>query len=288
MGQAASVTGSPLEDQSIVSQTGRVELDITLIDPNPDQPRREFDEASLRRLADSIGQHGVLQPVVVRRAGNRYELIMGERRFRASQLANRKTLAAVIADVAPADRLELAIVENVQRQDLNPMELAHAYQRLADAGNTQSEIGQKVAMERSSVANHLRLLDLSRAIQGDVEAGKLSMGHAKALLQVTDLEAREGLRVRILNQSLAVRAAERAARDINGTSRRPSRTPKALKPVVAPLDPDTRAYVERIERHLQTRVTLRSTAEGGGKLEINFFNLEDLERIGGLLFGDSR
>jgi ParB family chromosome partitioning protein len=168
------------------------------------------------------------------------------------------------------------------------MELAHAYQRLADAGNTQSEIGQKVAMERSSVANHLRLLDLSRAIQGDVEAGKLSMGHAKALLQVTDLEAREGLRVRILNQSLAVRAAERAARDINGTSRRPSRTPKALKPVVAPLDPDTRAYVERIERHLQTRVTLRSTAEGGGKLEINFFNLEDLERIGGLLFGDSR
>jgi ParB family chromosome partitioning protein len=168
------------------------------------------------------------------------------------------------------------------------MELAHAYQTLAEAGHTQAEIGQKVAMERSSVANHLRLLDLSRAIQTDLEAGKLSMGHAKALLQVTDLEAREGLRVRILNQSLAVRAAEHAARDINGAAAGPTRTPRALKPAAAPLDPDTRAYVERIERHLQTKVTLHPTAEGGGKLEINFFNLEDLERIGGLLLGDAR
>jgi ParB family chromosome partitioning protein len=195
---------------------------------------------------------------------------------------------AVIADVAPADRLELAIIENVQRQDLNPIELAHAYQRLADVGHTQAEIGQKVAMERSSVANHLRLLDLSRAIQADVESGKLSLGHAKALLQVTDIEAREGLRVRILNQGLAVRAAERAAREINGPDRRPPRIPKSTKAPVAPLDPDTRAYVERIERHLQTKVTLHPTAEGGGRLEVRFFNLEDLERIGGLLLGELR
>jgi ParB family chromosome partitioning protein len=161
--------------------TGAVDIDITLIDPNPDQPRREFETGALRRLADSIGQHGVLQPVVVRRAGSRYELIMGERRFRASQLAGRKTLPSVISEFASADRLELAIVENVQRQDLNPMELAHAYQRLADAGHTQAEIGQKVSMDRSSVANHMRLLDLSRTIQADVEGGRLSMGHAKAL-----------------------------------------------------------------------------------------------------------
>jgi len=268
--------------------TGSVELDITLIDPNPDQPRREFEPAALRRLADSIGQHGVLQPVVVRRAGSRYELIMGERRFRASQLANRKTLPAVISDVAPADRLELAIVENVQRQDLNPMELAHAYQTLADAGHTQAEIGQKVAMDRSSVANHLRLLDLSRTIQGDVETGRLTIGHAKALLQVSDLEAREALRERILKQGLAVRAAERLAREISGRGRTAPRSPKALKSPVAPLDPDTRAYVERIERHLQTKVTLHPTAEGGGKLEVNFFNLEDLERIGGMLLGETR
>jgi len=263
-----------------------VELDIALVDPNPDQPRREFDTVGLAQLARSIGQHGVLQPVVVRQAGNRFELVMGERRFRASQLAGRKTLPAVILDVAPADRLELAIVENVQRQDLNPMELAHGYQALADAGHTQEEIGRKVSMDRSSVANHLRLLDLSRTIQADVEAGRLSMGHAKALLQVSDLEAREGLRARILNQSLAVRAAERAARELNAGEKPSVRAPRAAKTPIAPLDPDTRAYVERIERHLQTKVTLHPTAEGGGKLEVNFFNLEDLERIGGLLLGE--
>jgi ParB family chromosome partitioning protein len=262
------------------------ELDITLIDPNPDQPRREFDPLGLAQLARSIGQHGVLQPVVVRQAGDRFELVMGERRFRASQLAGRKTLPAVILDVAPADRLELAIVENVQRQDLNPMELAHGYQALSDAGHTQEEIGRKVSMDRSSVANHLRLLDLSRTIQADVENGRLSMGHAKALLQVSDLEAREGLRTRILNQSLAVRAAERAARELNAGGKPGVRTPGTVKTPIAPLDPDTRAYVERIERHLQTKVTLHPTAEGGGKLEVNFFNLEDLERIGGLLLGE--
>ncbi len=274
------------QSNTTFGSTGPAELDITLVDPNPDQPRREFDSAGLAQLARSIGQHGVLQPVVVRQAGSRYELVMGERRFRASQLAGRKTLPAVILDVAPADRLELAIVENVQRQDLNPMELAHAYQALADAGHTQEEIGRKVAMDRSSVANHIRLLDLSRTIQADVEAGRLSIGHAKALLQVTDLEAREGLRGRILNQSLTVRAAERAAREINAGGKTTARGPKAAKTPVAPLDPDTRAYVERIERHLQTKVTLHPTAEGGGKLEVNFFNLEDLERIGGLLLGE--
>ena len=211
---------------------------------------------------------------------------MGERRFRASQLAGRKTLPSVILDVAPADRLELAIVENVQRQDLNPMELAHAYQALADAGHTQEEIGRKVGMDRSSVANHIRLLDLSRTIQADVEGGRLSIGHAKALLQVADLEAREGLRVQILNQSLAVRAAEKAAREING-GKPAGRGSRTAKTPVAPLDPDTRAYVERIERRLQTKVILHPTAEGGGKLEVNFFNLDDLERIGNLLLGEA-
>ena len=265
--------------------TGPQELDIALIDPNPEQPRREFDPAALQQLAESIGQHGVLQPVVVRRAGERFELIMGERRFRASQLAGRTRIPAVILDVDPDDRLELAIVENVQRQDLNPIELAHAYQALADAGHTQDDIGRKVSMDRSSVANHIRLLDLSRGIQTDVENGRLSMGHAKALLQVHDVEAREGLRARILSESLSVRASERAARDLNGGGRRtpPAREPKSGTPA---LDPDTRAYVERIERRLQTKVTLHPNAKGGGRLEINYFNLEDLERLGAMLLGE--
>jgi ParB family chromosome partitioning protein len=269
------------------ASTGPVELDIELVDPNPDQPRREFDEAALAQLAESIGQHGVLQPVVVRQAGSRYELVMGERRFRASQKAGRKVIPAVILDVAPSERLELAIIENVQREDLNPIELANAYQALASAGHTQDAIGRKVAKDRSSIANHIRLLELSPAIQADVETGRLGIGHAKALLQVTDVAAREGLRKRIVEQSLAVRAAERLARELNtgdGAPATRSRTPKAP---IGVLDPDTRAYIERIERRLQTKVTLHPTAEGGGRLEIRFFNLEDLERIGGMLLGES-
>jgi ParB family chromosome partitioning protein len=261
-------------------------LDIELIDPNPEQPRREFDAIALEQLARSIGQHGVLQPVVVRAAGDRFELVMGERRFRASQLAGRKTLPAVILDVEPADRLELAIIENVQRQDLNPIELAHAYQALADAGHTQEEIGRKVSMDRSSVSNHIRLLDLSRTIQGDVEGGRLSMGHAKALLGVADLEQREGLRARILSESLSVRASERAAKEVGGDKNRSPREPRKKSGAVA-LDPDTRAYVERIERRLQTKVSLHANEDGSGKLEINYFNLEDLERLGTMLLGES-
>jgi len=268
------------------ADSGPQMLEIALIDPNPDQPRREFDSRALDQLARSIGQHGVLQPVVVRKAGNRYELVMGERRFRASQLAGRKTIPAVVADVATADRLELAIVENVQRQDLNPIELAHAYQALADAGNTQDEIGRKVAMDRSSVANHIRLLDLSRTIQADVESGKLSMGHAKALLQVPDVEAREALRGQILSQGLSVRATEKVAREQSGAvSRKPTTSPTTA---LTPLDPDTRAFVERIERSLQTRVNLHRNADGSGRLEIKYFNLEDLERLGGRLIGEGR
>ena len=276
------------------SAGGVFEIEVARIDPNPDQPRREFEPEALGQLADSIRQHGVLQPVVVRQAGSRYELVMGERRFRASQLAGRRSVPAVVLDVDPADRLELAIVENVQRQDLNPIELALAYQALSRAGHTQEQIGRKVSMDRSSIANHIRLLDLSRTIQTDVEAGRLSMGHAKALLQVADLEAREALRSRIVGQSLSVRAAEEAARELSRGVKDPIMEPSdsggsgaPARPAAspAPVDPDTRAFLERIERRLQTRVALHPAAGGGGKLEISYFSLEDLERLGSLLVG---
>ncbi|MBY0399620.1 ParB/RepB/Spo0J family partition protein [Myxococcota bacterium] len=270
--------------------SGVLEIEVARIDPNPDQPRREFEPTALQQLADSIRQHGVLQPVVVRQAGSRYELVMGERRFRASQLAGRRSVPAVVLDVDPADRLELAIVENVQRQDLNPIELALAYQALARAGHTQEEIGRKVSMDRSSIANHIRLLDLSRTIQADVEAGRLSMGHAKALLQVADLESREALRARALGEHLTVRATEQAARELVVGGKSALETARSVPPPRKPdapkvLDPDTRAYLERLERRLQTRVELHPGADGGGKLEIRYFDLEDLDRIGNLLLG---
>ena len=144
------------------SGPGSTEIAVASIDANPEQPRRHFDSGQLEQLAASIRRHGVLQPVVVRRAGERFELVVGERRFRASQAAGLETIPAVIADIAPAARLEVALVENVQRQDLNPIELAQAYRALADAGHTQDEIGERVGLDRSSVANHMRLLELAR------------------------------------------------------------------------------------------------------------------------------
>lgn len=266
---------------------GLTELDVSRIDPNPEQPRRAFDEDALAELARSIGEHGVLQPIVVRRAGERYELVMGERRFRASRQAGLQRVPAVVLDVAPADRLELAIVENVQREDLNPMELAHAYQALARAGHTQEEIGRKVSKDRSSIANQMRLLELSPAIQADVESGRLAMGHAKALLQVGDPVAREALRSRIVEKSLSVRESERLARASNAGEGAPASKRGRSGDAAPALDADTRAYVERLERRLQTRVTLHPGAQGGGRLEIRYFDLEDLERLGGLLLGEA-
>lgn len=294
----AASTGPSATAAEAARATGVLEIEVARIDPNPEQPRREFDPAALQQLADSIRQHGVLQPVVVRQAGGRYELVMGERRFRASQLAGRRTVPAVILDVDPADRLELAIVENVQRQDLNPIELALAYQALARAGHTQEEIGRKVSMDRSSIANHIRLLDLSREIQADVESGRLSMGHAKALLQVPDPAQRQSLRGRILGETLTVRATEEAARalvrgeiDPNARSTKSAGARDQKRAGTAggrpALDPDTRAFLERIERRLQTRVELVPQADGAGRLEIHYFNLEDLERIGSLLLGQA-
>jgi len=259
-----------------------VELAVDLIDANPEQPRRTFDPAHLERLAASILEHGVLQPVVVRRAGDRYELIVGERRWRASRAAGVKTIPAVVADVAPQSRLEIAIVENVQRRDLNPMELAYAYRALADAGATQDEIGRKVSMDRSSVANHLRLLELPREIQEDIEHGRITMGHAKALLQVANPERRRHLRDRVVGEGLSVRAAEQLGRSIAG----PSATNKKARPKQAPdLGPELRTLLDELQRRFQTRVHLIGDAKKG-KLEIEYFSGEDLERVSRLLLGD--
>jgi len=261
-----------------------LELPIDLIDPNPEQPRRHFDPEGLAELAASIEQHGILQPVVVQRAGDRYQLIVGERRWRASQRAGRKTVPAVIAEIDSSERLELAIVENVQRRDLNPIELATAYRALADAGYTQDEIGKKVSLDRSSVANHLRLLDLSRDLQEDIEVGRISMGHAKALLQVPDPERRRQLRNRVVSERLSVRDTEQMGRQIAGPAP-PRRSRKAAAEGEGVLDADTRALVDRLQQHLQTRVQLKSGPGKSGRIEISYFDLEELERLTDLLLG---
>jgi len=251
------------------------EIPVDRIDPNPDQPRRRFDAAQLEGLTESIRRHGVLQPVVVRRAGERYELLVGERRWRATKLAGRPTIPAVVADVTSRDRLELALVENVQRHDLNPIELALAFQALAEAGHTQEEIGGRVGLERSTVANLMRLLELPRELQEDVESGRLSTGHAKALLQISNPERRRWLRDRIVSGALSVRAAEALAREASGA---PGRPRQASASAAQRADPNLAHLVDALREALKTRVRIVGVASRG-RIEVDYFGPEELERV---------
>jgi ParB family chromosome partitioning protein len=253
------------------------EIPVDRIDPNPDQPRRRFDTEALAKLSDSIEQHGVLQPVVVQRVGDRYQLLVGERRWRAARAAGIAAIPAVVADVDDRDRLELALIENVQRRDLNPIELAHAFRTLLENGKTQDEIGRRVSLDRSTVANHLRLLELPRELQEDVEEQRLTAGHAKALLQVSNPERRRHLRDRIVREQLSVRAAEAIAR------------PAAARPVArsrASLDPNLQRVIDALRQRLQTRVRIQGDASRG-RVEIEYFGAEDLQRLTGILLGDA-
>ena len=278
--EAGSVPLSPSSDASAPAPEGVTWVPVDQVDPNPSQPRRVFDPSKLETLAASILQHGVLQPVVVQSVGDRYELVVGERRWRACRAAGLKEIPAVVKSLTPQSRLEVAIVENVQRNDLNPVELAYAFQALAETGATQEEIGQKVSLDRSSVANHMRLLDLTPDFQEDIEQGRLSMGHAKALLQVDQPAQRRKLRDRVIRQGLSVRATEKVARELGGEV---SSADKASRTTPSePLSPDLKRVLEILEQRFQTRVRLKG---GGhkGHLEIDYFDEGDLTRVIDLL-----
>lgn len=264
---------------------GPDELPIARIRANPEQPRRRFDPAELERLAASIRQYGVLQPVVVRQAADGdYELVVGERRWRAAQQAGLATIPAVVADIAPRDRLAVALVENVQRHDLNPIELALAYRALVEQGATQDEVGTRVGVDRASVANTLRLLELPRELQADVEEGAYGLGHAKALLSVASPERRRALRDRIVGDGLSVRRAEEEARALGAPTRPPRKARSGSGGQV--LDPDTARLIDSLRDHLRTQVRLRGTM-ARGRLEIEYFGAAELARIVDRIRGDA-
>ena len=259
-----------------------LQIPVGHIAPNPSQPRRSFDAAQLQQLAASLRRHGVIQPVVVRRvpggAPDRYELVVGERRWRAARLAGLETVPATVQDVAPRDLLEVALVENVQRRDLNSIELALAFATLAEAGHTQEAIGERVGLDRSTVANTLRLLELPRELQADVESGALAMGHAKALLQLSNPERRRHLRDRIVAEGLSVRAAEALARSLGGAGDAMRRKAPA-RPAA---DPDLAHLVDALRDHLKTRVRVTGSA-ARGKIEIEYYGSEELHRLSRVL-----
>ena len=266
--------------ETVPAEPGPREIPVDAIDPNPEQPRRVFDPEQIRSLADSIRQHGVLQPIVVRRAGDRYELVVGERRWRASRDAGLATLPAIVADFADRARLEVALVENVQRRDLNPIELAHAFRALGESGATHEEIGRRVGLDRSTIANHLRLLDLPNEMQADVETGRITAGHAKALLQVANPERRRHLRDRIVSGALSVRAAEELAQVSGATRPRKAATTRPVS------DPNLQRLIDGLRQRLQTRVRIQGQA-ARGRIEIEYFGADDLQRLAGILLGDA-
>jgi len=267
-------------ETSPAANAGPASIPVDAIDANPEQPRRRFAADELESLADSIRQHGVLQPIVVRKAGDRFEILVGERRWRASRAAGLETIPAVVADVAGDDRLAIALVENIQRHDLNAIELAQAFRTLGDQGLTQEEIGKRVSLDRSTVANHLRLLDLPRSFQEDVEEGRMSAGHAKALLQVSNPEKRRHLRDRVVGEGLSVRALEQLGRPASGGTgaKRSERRPVTV-------DPDIQRLTDQLRQRFQTSVKISSHARRG-RIEIEYFGAEDLQRVSALLLGD--
>ena len=257
------------------AQSAAQELPIESIVANPQQPRKSFDSSSLQDLSDSLKRTGVLQPVVVRRHGHQYQIVVGERRWRAAKMAGLSHIPAIVREATEAQSLELALVENLLREDLNPMEEAEAYQRLlTEFSWTQEELGERVGKDRSSVANFLRLLKLPDVIQADLRSGRLTMGHARALLSLASSADQLKLREQILAHSWSVRTTEESVQ----TKRRP--LPRRLGRRSA----DLTALEDSLRQALATRVRLIGN-ERGGRIEIVYSSAEDLERLTELIVG---
>lgn len=246
------------------------------VDPNPRQPRAKFDESKLQELAASIREHGVVQPILVRPIGDRFELVAGERRLRASILAGIATIPAMVRALNDRQSLELALVENLQREDLDAIEEAKAYRQLmALLGATQEQVAERLGISRPAVANALRLLSLCDEVQAMVTAGQLTAGHARALVGFDDRRQRD-LAAEIVATALTVREIEELVRDQRPV-KIPSRTPQGPEPLQAE-DPDLAEMERQLRDALGTQVRLRRRGEGGS-LEIRFFSDDDLERL---------
>ena len=252
---------------------GSLNLLIDEVFPNRLQPRKKFDDEKFNELERSIREHGVLQPVIVQKSVNGYELIVGERRWRASKKAGLKKIPAVIREVTDLESLELALIENLNRQDLNPIEEADGYERLAkDFGLTQENIAKRMGKSRESVANIMRLLKLPRQIQEDMISGRLTMGHGRALLGLKSAQEILFLRKKIVDQSLNVRETEVQVNLLKYKSEAPKKSEKAYKDIFI-----SNLQVE-LERKLGTKVEI-ATNQKGGKVVIKYYSNDDLERI---------
>jgi len=252
---------------------GSWEIDIELIDPNPFQPRKKWRKEEIASLARSIISQGILQPLVLRRTGKRYQLIAGERRLRAAQEAGLRKVPVVVREADDQQMLALALVENIQRQDLGPVEKAEAFQRLSEEFDlTQEQMGNIVGMNRSSVANYQRLLDLPERVLDLLRSGQLSMGHGRALLGLDDLDMITRIAVNTVKSEMSVRKLEEKVSRINSPGKKKSVKSSVMESV------ETTKLQNVLQRMLKTRVRIRGKGKTG-RIEISYHSLDELERI---------
>lgn len=267
-GLSALIPGSNLEQGD---KSGEIRLDEIV--PNPYQPRRVFDQGKLDELAESVKKHGVLQPIVVRKAGEKYEIVVGERRFRAAQQAGLETIPAIVREYDDRDMMQIALVENLQREDLNPIEEAEGYRRLIDEfGLTQEELGAVLGKSRSAIANTLRLLKLDPFVQENVSRGTLSMGHARALLALESPADQVRACRKVVEEGLSVRQTEELVKRLLTPAQRVKHRKESVR------DPNIVEIEDRLKRSLGTQVRIKP-GQKRSVIEIEYYSQEDLERI---------
>lgn len=273
----------PVAEEETAAAPGVAEVSLASITPNPHQPRAPIRDQDLVELAASIEEHGIIQPLIVTKALDGYQLIAGERRWRSARLAGLPTVPVIVKDVAPNEMLELALVENVQRADLNPLEEAMAYRQLTEEfGLTQEQVARRVGKSRVAVSNTLRLLKAARAVQEAVLEGKLSEGHARALLGLEHASAQEAALKTVLKKDLNVRQTEELVRRLLGLRRKDGEQRPARE-----VSPEMRALETHFRETLGTKVNLTRSGEGG-RIVIYFYSEEELDALYGRIVGSEQ
>lgn len=255
------------------SEEGAVIVKISMVEPNREQPRKNFDEDSLQELADSIKQFGLLQPILVQDKKSYYEIIAGERRWRAAKIAGLKEVPVIIRNLTDQEVMEISLIENIQREDLNPIEEAQAYKRLLTEFHLkQDEVAERVSKSRTAVTNSMRLLKLCDPVQKMVVDGMISTGHARALLAIEDPEQQYLIAQKVFDEKLSVREVEKLVKNLN-------KPPKPAKIENSTLNIIYQDISEKLKQSLGTKVSIQAKENGSGKIEIEFYNHEDLDRL---------
>ena len=262
-------TASSAEEE----KDGTLMVKLSKVEPNREQPRKNFDEDSLQELAESLKQFGMLQPILVQNRGDYYEIIAGERRWRAAKIAGLKEVPVIVRELTDQEIVEISLIENIQREDLNPIEEAQAYKRLLTEFHLkQDEVAERVSKSRTAVTNSMRLLKLCDEVQKMVVDDMISTGHARALISIEDPEEQYLIAQKIFDEKLSVREVEKLVKDLHKPPKPPKEENKTLQAIYQEIS-------ERLKQSLSTKVSVRAKQNGAGKIEIEFYNHEDLERL---------